>query len=197
MRKEDPKLRDRYGRGSPKNAGYGDAGPLLNDYFLAARRLVEAGVRVRHPGLRPLGLARPAARHELRERPRPSAGCSTKGSRALIEDLERPRHADDDVSVVVWGEFGRTPRINKNGGRDHWPHVACALLAGGGMKTGQVIGATNRLGEHAKDRPVHFQEVFATLYHNLGIDVNRATVNDLAAGRSIWSTTRSISRCKN
>ena len=65
----------------------------------------------------------------------------------------------DDVSVVVWGEFGRTPRINKNGGRDHWPNVGCAMLAGGGMRTGQVIGATDRLGDHASERPVHFQDV--------------------------------------
>jgi uncharacterized protein (DUF1501 family) len=85
-----------------------------------------------------------------------------------------------DVSIVVWGEFGRTPRINKNGGRDHWPQVGCALLAGGGIRAGQVIGSTNRLGEHAQDRPVHFQEILATLYHNLGIDVNRATIKDLS-----------------
>ena len=71
------------------------------------------------------------------------------------------------------------PKINPNGGRDHWPAVGCALLAGGGMRTGQVIGSTNRYAEHAKDRPVHFQEVFATLYHNLGIDVRTATVTDL------------------
>jgi uncharacterized protein (DUF1501 family) len=93
----------------------------------------------------------------------------------------------NDVSVVVWGEFGRTPRINKDAGRDHWPQVSCALLAGGGMRTGQVIGATNRLGEYAKDRPVHFQEVFATLYHNLGIDVGQTTIAD-AAGRPQYLT---------
>ena len=75
------------------------------------------------------------------------------------------------MSVVVWGEFGRTPRINKDAGRDHWPQLSCALLAGGGMKTGQVIGATNRLAEHAAKRPVTHQEIFATLYHNLGIDL--------------------------
>src|SRR5207245_348740 len=81
--------------------------------------------------------------------------------------------------VIVWGEFGRTPRINANAGRDHWPAVSCALLAGGGMRTGQVIGSTTRLAEQAKDRPVTFPEIFATLYHNLGINTNRATVNDL------------------
>jgi uncharacterized protein (DUF1501 family) len=78
----------------------------------------------------------------------------------------------------VWGEFGRTPRINKDAGRDHWPQVSCALLAGGGMRTGQAIGTTDRLGEHAKERPVHFQEVFATLYHNLGMNPETTTLID-------------------
>ena len=93
--------------------------------------------------------------------------------------LRDERGLSDDVSVVVWGEFGRTPKINPMGGRDHWPQVACALLAGGGMKTGQVIGSTDRLGGLAKDRPVHFQDVFATLYHNLGINLSETTVKDL------------------
>jgi uncharacterized protein (DUF1501 family) len=84
------------------------------------------------------------------------------------------------VSVVVWGEFGRTPVISKQLGRDHWPKVNSAVLAGGGMKTGQIIGATDRLAGEATARPVTFGEVFATLYHNLGIDVNRATINDLS-----------------
>ena len=102
-----------------------------------------------------------------------------QGLAALIDDLEA-RAMLNDVSLVVWGEFGRTPRINKNGGRDHWPGVGCALLAGGGMRTGQIIGATNRLGEEASDRPVTFGEVLATLYHNLGLDVRHATVTDLS-----------------
>ena len=101
-----------------------------------------------------------------------------RGVTALVQDLH-DRGLDKDVSVIVWGEFGRTPTINKDGGRDHWPRVSCALLAGGGMKTGQAIGETDRLGGEASERPVHFQEVFATLYHNLGIDVNKATVQDL------------------
>jgi uncharacterized protein (DUF1501 family) len=101
-----------------------------------------------------------------------------QGLTALLDDLE-VRGMLDDVTVLVWGEFGRTPRINKNGGRDHWPNVGCALMAGGGMRTGQVIGATNRLGEHPIERPVHFQEIFATLYHNLGINTDHATLNDL------------------
>jgi hypothetical protein len=80
--------------------------------------------------------------------------------------------------VVVWGEFGRTPKINTTNSRDHWPAVTFALLAGGGMKTGQVIGATDRGGGHVTERPVTFQEVFATLYHRIGIDVRTATVDD-------------------
>jgi len=100
-----------------------------------------------------------------------------RGLSALVEDLHE-RGLDEDVSVVVWGEFGRSPKINKDTGRDHWPGVACALLAGGGMKTGQVIGSTDRLAGRVTDRPVHFQEVFATLYHNLGIDVATTTVKD-------------------
>jgi uncharacterized protein (DUF1501 family) len=85
---------------------------------------------------------------------------------------------DRDVSVVVWGEFGRTPRINKEGGRDHWPAVSCALLAGGGMRTGQVIGSTTPDGGYADERPVHYQDVFATLYHNLGIDTAGTAITD-------------------
>ena len=81
---------------------------------------------------------------------------------------------------MVWGEFGRTPHINKDGGRDHWPRVSCAMLAGGGMKHGQVIGSTDRLGGEAMARPVQFGEVFATLYQRLGIDVNKVTLNDLS-----------------
>jgi hypothetical protein len=177
LEREDPRLRDRYGRGSPDPAGYGDAGPLLNDYFLAARRLVEAGVRVVTLAYgrwdwhgKPYGTTFENARGHI---PMLDIGLS-----ALLDDLY-DRGLEKDVSVIVWGEFGRTPKINKEGGRDHWPAVSCALLAGGGMRVGQVIGSTDRLAEQAKDRPVSFQEIFATLYHNLGIDTGAATVTDL------------------
>ena len=177
LSRETRQVRDRYGYGSSEPAGYGDAGPLLNTYFLTARRLVEAGVRCVTLAYgrwdwhgQPHGTNFENARDHL--------PYFDQGVSALIEDLHQ-RGLDKDVSVVVWGEFGRTPRINANGGRDHWPQVSFALLAGGGLRTGQVIGSTNRLGEHPVDRPVHFQEVFATLYHRLGIDVNTATVSDL------------------
>ncbi|MEK6261215.1 MAG: DUF1501 domain-containing protein [Planctomycetota bacterium] len=178
LEQEDPRVRDRYGRGAIENAGYGDAGPLMNDYLLAARRLVEAGARV-------VTLA--YGRWDWHGRPhgtnfenaRDHFPVLDQGLTALLDDLH-DRGLDKDVSVVVWGEFGRTPVINKNGGRDHWPQVACAMLAGGGMRTGQVIGSTNRLGEHPKERPVHFQEVFATLYRNMGIDVSRTMIPDVS-----------------
>ena len=172
LEREDAAVRDRYGRGSADPAFGEDAGPHWMDQFLMARRLVEAGVRCvtlsfgswdRHGAnfeRLPVQLAR-----------------FDQGITALIEDLHR-RDLQDDVSVVAWGEFGRTPRINKDGGRDHWPQVSCCLLAGGGMRTGQVIGSTNRLGEVPQDRPVHYQEVFATLYQRLGIDAGTATIPD-------------------
>ncbi len=177
VEKEDPRIRDRYRGGSDEPAGYGDAGAIQNDYFLAARRLIEAGARVVTLAYgrwdwhgRPHGTMFENARDHF---PLFDQALST-----LLDDL-RDRGLDKDTSVVVWGEFGRTPRINKNGGRDHWPQVACALLAGGGMRTGQVIGSTNKFAEVPKDRPVHFQEVFATLYHTLGIDVAHQTIPDL------------------
>ena len=102
-----------------------------------------------------------------------------RGLAPLIADIYE-RGLGDDVSVVAWGEFGRTPRINKTAGRDHWPQVGGGLIAGGGMQTGQVIGSTDRLGGVPKDRPVHFGEVFATLYRNLGLDPASMKLPDLS-----------------
>jgi hypothetical protein len=174
---EDPAIRARYGRGSTEPAGYGDAGWLRNEDFLVARRLVEAGARVVTIAFgrwdwhgQPHGTTFDNARDHL--------PALDQALSALLDDL-RERGLEQDVSVVVWGEFGRTPQINKNGGRDHWPSVGCALLAGGGLRTGQVVGATSPRAEQAVERPVDFQEVFATLYHTLGIDVEHATINDL------------------
>jgi hypothetical protein len=101
-----------------------------------------------------------------------------QGMSALVEDLHE-RGLDKDVAVVAWGEFGRTPIVNKDGGRDHWPRVGGALLAGGGFRTGQVIGATDKIGGEPTERPVHFGEVFASLYQFMGIDTGKTTLNDL------------------
>ena len=101
------------------------------------------------------------------------------GLASLVTDLHE-RGLDRDVSVVVWGEFGRTPKINSNNSRDHWPQNNAALLAGGGMRTGQAIGTTNRYGEVPQERPVKFQEIFATLYKKAGIDVTNIRIFDQA-----------------
>jgi hypothetical protein len=168
--KEDPKVRSRYGKGT--DGPVGDGSPMTNDHFLAALRLVQAGVRVVtisygfwdfHGG----NFSSCKQYLPMFDQ----AICS------LIEDIHA-RGLEKDVSVVAWGEFGRSPRINKDAGRDHWPRVSCCLLAGGGMKTGQVIGTTNRFGEEPDERPVHYRDVFATLYRNLGIDIANTGVLD-------------------
>jgi len=172
VEKEDPMVRARYGKGDPKNRD--DGAPKLMEHFLTARRLVEAGARCVT-----LAFSRWDHHGGNFDALRQDLPLLDQGLSALIEDLHQ-RGMDKDVSVVVWGEFGRTPTINKDAGRDHWPRVSFALLAGGGLKTGQVIGATDRLGGEAVERPVQYGEVFATLYHTLGIDVNKVTVRDLS-----------------
>lgn len=171
--REDPKVRARYGTDDEKILPYSHLGyRALVSRFLVARRLIEAGVRcvtVSFADFDWHGANFASARKVL--------PVFDQAITALVDDLH-DRGLANDVSVVAWGEFGRTPRINANAGRDHWPQVSCALLAGGGMKTGQVIGSTNRLGEAAQSRPVHYGEVLATLYHNLGIDVDSTTVRD-------------------
>ena len=172
VQREDKRIIEAYGKGDHKV--HGDAAPMMNEQFLVARRLVEAGARavtVAYGFWDYHGNNFKNAREDL--------PLLDQGLTALIQDLHQ-RGLQNDVSVIVWGEFGRSPTINKDGGRDHWPRVSSALLAGGGMKVGQVIGATDRLGGEPSERPVTFGEVFATLYHNLGIDVNKTTVPDLS-----------------
>jgi hypothetical protein len=160
--KEDPRLRDRYGVGSSKHLG--DGAPMWNDQLLQARRLVEAGARCVTVAYGFWDTHGNNFGHLKQHLPLYDQGIS-----ALIEDIYA-RGLDDRVTLVVWGEFGRTPKINKDGGRDHWAPVNHALLAGGGMKTGQVIGSTDRLGAYAVSRPIPYVDVLATVYRNLGID---------------------------
>ncbi len=162
VEKEPTAVRDRYGRGSPRHLG--DGAPMWNDQLLMARRLVEAGARVVTVAYGFWDTHGGNFRHLKQHLPLFDTGIS-----ALIEDVYA-RGLDRDVSVVVWGEFGRTPKINKDAGRDHWARVNSALLAGGGMKVGQVIGSTDSTAAVAKDQPIHYQDVLATVYHNLGID---------------------------
>lgn len=164
VEKEDPKLRERYGKGSSKHLG--DGAPLWNDQLLIARRLVETGVRCVTVAYGFWDTHGNNFKHLKQHLPTFDQGIS-----ALIEDLH-DRGLQDDVTVLVWDEFGRTPKINKNAGRDHWAPVNCALLAGGGMTAGQVIGSTEKTGGHADDRPIDYRDILATVYHNLGIDLN-------------------------
>jgi len=169
--KESPETIARYGDGKPYQFQY-DGVATRNDHLLVARRLIEAGVRVVS-----LSFGRWDSHSKNFDMVRDHGGKLDQCLSALVEDLES-RGMLDDVSIVVWGEFGRTPKINKEAGRDHWSPVSCAWLAGGGIRPGQVIGETNRLGEYATLRPVHVQEVIATLYHNLGINVSTTTLPD-------------------
>jgi uncharacterized protein (DUF1501 family) len=173
LSKEDPRIVARYGESNEEFQR--DGAPQMVENFCVARRLVEAGARFvsmnysRWDWHGPDGMNYPKSREEFPKLDQALA--------ALITDIHE-RGLDKDVSVVMWGEFGRTPRINGNNSRDHWPQANCAVLAGGGMRTGQVIGRTNKNGEYPVERPVKFQEVFATLYKNAGIDVENVRVFD-------------------
>lgn len=174
LAQEDPRTRDRYGEDDPKALPYGHLGyQCLMSKFLMARRLIEAGVRVVTVTFADFDWHGGNFVHAKKVFP-----LFDQGITALVDDLH-DRGLLNDVTVIAWGEFGRTPRINQSAGRDHWPQVSCALLAGGGMKTGQVIGSTNRLAEYAVNRPVDYREVLATAYHNLGINARQTTVRDL------------------
>jgi hypothetical protein len=168
LSKERPEVAARYGADDP--AFERDGAPRMVRNFCLARRLVEAGARVVTLNFSRWDWHGPDGKNFVQGRK--DMPLLDRAVTALVSDLHE-RGLDRDVSVVVWGEFGRTPKINNNAGRDHWPQVSCALLAGGGMRTGQVIGSTNRLGESAATRPVTHQDIFATLYTNLGINLSR------------------------
>jgi hypothetical protein len=162
LEKEDKKVRERYGRSD-------------GEMFLRARRLVEAGVRVVSFDWGGWDTHSDNFKQLKVQLPKLDRAMSS-----LITDLHE-RGIDKDVTIVMWGEFGRTPRINSNGGgRDHWSRLSMSFLSGGGLKMGQVIGTSTANAEDAKDRPVHFHEVFSTLYHTLGIDVKEQSILDTA-----------------
>lgn len=172
---EDPAVLARYTAPAVKQGvqSVTSEGPDCIRKFLLARRLVEAGVRCVSVSISDFDT------HSSNfERMRHLIPIVDYGITTLVQDLKE-RGMLDDVSIVAWGEFGRTPRINsKNGGRDHWPRVGPALLAGGGMRTGQVIGETDRIAGSPVSRPVHYKDIFATLYRNLGIDARHLTIDD-------------------
>jgi len=184
LSREDSDIRGRYGL----NREYPEEreGKTLLDQFLLARRVIEAGARCvtlafsRWPFGRMLqGDYNWDWHKDNFGEARGALPLFDLGLSGLIQDLH-DRGLLEDIAVVAWGEFGRTPKINANAGRDHWPNVGNALLAGGGMRCGQVLGSSNRLGEEAQTRPIHFRDVFATLYERLGIDVSTTQYTDMA-----------------
>jgi hypothetical protein len=164
LKNEDPKTRDRY-------KGVDD--------FLRARRLVEAGVGC--VTLSYGGWDTHSSNFKELKRQLPNLD---RGIANLISDLH-DRGMEDDVVTVVWGEFGRTPKINNSdAGRDHWSPVMSAMVAGGGLKMGQAIGASSARGEYPKDRPYKVPQLLATIYQALGIDPAYTFPN--GAGRPMY-----------
>ncbi|MBM83345.1 MAG: hypothetical protein CMJ78_22515 [Planctomycetaceae bacterium] len=155
---EDPRVRNRYG----KSGGA----------FLTARRLIDAGVRcvsIAYGSWDTHGNNFATMRRQL---PGLSQALTT-----LIEDLDARGKLDDTI-IMMSGEFGRTPRINGNAGRDHWPRSAFFFLGGGGFRHQGAIGTTNSRGEVAQDRPIHLQDIFTTVYKQMGIDPETTTLTD-------------------
>lgn len=187
LTRETEATRERYGRNT------------WGQQLLLARRLIEAGVEVVTTSLRGPLCGRVnnwddhAVNHHVFDALRFRSQAFDQAVSALIEDVYR-RGLDQDVLVVVTGEFGRTPKINyqpstgagnasapagtKQPGRDHWPRAFSNIWAGGGMETGQVIGATDRKGEDSIERICDAQDFLATLYQHLGIDYSRFTIED-------------------
>jgi hypothetical protein len=164
---EPASLRERYGHmpafdpHDPTRCG----SPNWAQRMLLARRLVEAGVRLVTVDCRWWDFHKQGFDSQKR-------GFLPRWDRAytaLIEDLEA-RGLLESTLVVAWGEIGRTPRVNQDAGRDHWPYVMSAALAGGGVKGGRVVGTSDGQGAHPKDNPKIVHDVLATVYRHLGID---------------------------
>jgi hypothetical protein len=163
LRKEDEKVRERY-----KGV----------EQFLTARRLIEAGVgcvTLSIGGWDTHGQNFTTLKRQL---PQVDRGIAN-----LINDLH-DRGMQDDVVTVMWGEFGRTPKVNMNAGRDHWSPVMSAMIAGGGLKMGQAVGASTAKGERPKDNPLSVPRVLSTIYRAIGIDPSMTFPN--GAGRPMY-----------
>lgn len=165
LAQEDDKTRERYGHHRSGQTA------------LLARRLVEAGVTfvtVIDPGV---GLSSSGwdLHTKLEWGSKTASPPMDRAVTTLIQDLHE-RGLEKNVLVVVWGEFGRTPMINKDAGRDHWAGVQSVLLAGGEYRHGQVIGSSMPKGDVPRDRPLWPYDVVATMYHHLGIDPHQTPV---------------------
>ncbi len=173
LKRESPHLRDRYGRNT-----WGQSA-------LVARRLVGAGVR-----FVTLTFGGWDMHSSLEKSVKSAVPNVDRAVATLVDDLET-RGMLDSTMVLVMGEFGRTPRINTGGvpgvdpvpGRDHWGEVMSVLVAGGGVKGGQVIGSSNSRGEVPRDRPLRPQDLAVTIYRKLGIDPETSFVD--RSGRPI------------
>ncbi len=163
LNKEDSATRERY-----KGA----------EQFLTARRLVEAGV-----GCVTLSIGGWDTHGQNFQTLKRQLPAVDRGVANLIKDLH-DRGMGNDVVTVMWGEFGRTPKINMNAGRDHWSPVMGALVAGGGLKMGQAVGASTARGERPKDRPYRVPQVLSTIYRALGIDPSMTFNN--GSGRPMY-----------
>jgi len=177
---EPQKVRDRYGFMPAFDPGASNrcGSPAWSQRILLARRLVEAGVRLVTVDLRWWDThVKGFESLKLGFLPRFDLAYS-----ALIQDLHE-RGLMEKTLVVAWGEFGRTPRVNNDAGRDHYPNVFSAAIAGGKVKGGRVIGASDSHGAFPKDNPKSPLDVLATIYDHLGIDAKKQYLND--AGRPI------------
>jgi len=141
--------------------------------LLLARRLVEAGV-----GAVTVDIGNWDTHFDNFKYLREWLPKVDRGVSSLIQDLH-DRGLDKDVVTVMWGEFGRTPLINKRAGRDHWRPAMSTLVAGGGLRMGQMVGSTTSRGEEARDRPYRVPQVLSTIYKVLGIDPSK-TIPDHA-----------------
>jgi hypothetical protein len=178
--REPAPVRERYGflpAFDPKAANRCGA-PAWSQRVLLARRLVEAGVRLVTVDLRWWDThVKGFESLRLGFLPRFDRAYS-----ALIEDLDQ-RGLLESTLVIAWGEFGRTPRVNNDAGRDHYPNVFSAALAGGSVRGGRVVGASDAKGAFPRSNPKTPQDVLATLYHHLGVDPQQQYLNN--AGRPV------------
>ncbi len=158
-----PRARDAFDMSRESAATHARYGKFCEN-FLIARRLVEAGVSVVTLKVGDWDTHEKNFRDMREQLPQ-----LDHGFQALVTDLHE-RGLDKDVAVVLWGEFGRAPRISRGDGRDHWPEAGAAVIAGGGFKVGQVIGETDSHGGRAKGRPYTPSNVLANLYRHLGIE---------------------------
>jgi hypothetical protein len=162
---EPPAVRDRYGRHT------------FGQSALLARRLVEAGTPFVTVNCVPWDHHGTAPQLKTEEGARKLIPPLDRAIGALVDDLIE-RGLYDSTLVVAMGEFGRTPKMNKDAGRDHWGKAFSVLFGCGSLRMGQVVGRSSGRGEYVVDRPISPQDVAATVYHHLGIDARSVTFND-------------------